>query len=125
VPIEDGELDAGNVRPSTADGSGPGPQRDQSGAERATRDGRGNARIATPETAAVRSAVTGPPSRMAVGTPVGRVVEDDHGVDRGEPQRAIAAITGKPIEPTRSSPPRVGASQMGRHRMGERSVRRG
>ena len=40
-----------------------------------------NRAIATPDTAAVRWAVIGPPSRIAMGSPVVRIAQHDHGVD--------------------------------------------
>ena len=48
-----------------------------------------NRAIATPETAAVRSAVIGPPSRIATGTPVGASLEDDDAWIAGRPRARL------------------------------------
>ena len=79
--------------------------------------------IATPDTAAVRWAVIGPPSRIATGRPVAGVVEHHHGVDRRQAQRVVRREAGDPLHPDEVVAAVGGrAPQVGRHRMHERSI---
>ena len=81
-------------------------------------------RIATPETAAVRSAVIGPPSRIAAGAPVVGVIDDDDRADRRQPALVVRREPGHPFHADQvARTVRVGAAQIGRHGVHERVVR--
>ena len=62
-------------------------------------------RIATPETAAVRAAVIGPPSRIAVGTPVAASLRTTTALIAGSPSPLFVANPATHLMPSRSSPP--------------------
>ena len=70
--------------------------------------------MATPETAAVRIAVIGPPSRIAVGSPVAGVVEDDDRVDRGQAAGVVGGEPGDPLHPDQVVARRPGRRRAGR-----------
>ena len=62
-------------------------------------------RIATPDTAAVRWAVIGPPSMIAVGTPVAASFRTTVALMAGSPSARFAPKPGTHLMPRRSSPP--------------------
>ena len=77
---------------------------------RATRVGRpwtagANRRIATPETAAVRIAVIGPPSRIATGSPVAGSLRMTTALMAGRPSAALEPNPATHLIPSRSSAP--------------------
>ena len=64
-----------------------------------------NRRMATPETAAVRIAVIGPPSRIARGSPVAASLRTTTALIAGRPMALFVANPATHFIPTRSSPP--------------------
>ena len=79
-------------------------------------------RIATPLTAAVRWAVIGPPSRIAIGMPVAGSLSTTDGADPGQAERRV--FVGDSRRPTscRRGRRRVAGPEVGRHGVDERAV---
>ena len=78
--------------------------------------------MATPDTAAVRSAVIGPPSRNATGAPVSASLRITTAWIAGNPSALLAAKPATHFIPSRSSRPAgVGAAQVRGHGMRERA----
>ena len=79
--------------------------------------------IATPDTAAVRWAVIGPPSRIAIGRPVAASLSTTTALIAGRPSALFVPNPATHFIPTRSSLPSVGrAPKVGRHRVHERPI---
>ena len=66
-------------------------------------------RIATPETAAVRSAVIGPPSRIAAGAPVAGSLMTTTALIAGSPRSLFVANPATHFMPSRSPAPSASA----------------
>ena len=78
-------------------------------------------RIATPEMAAVRTAVIGPPSRIAAGAPVAASLMTTRALIAGSPRALFVANPDTHLIPIRSPvPPGVGAAEIRRHGVDER-----
>ena len=88
-----------------------------------TLDRGAQARIATPEMAAVRSAVIGLASITATGTPVTGSLSSRVAWIPGRPQRRVRRVAHDPFHADEvAGPGRVVAREVGRHRMPERAV---
>ena len=81
-------------------------------------------RIATPETAAVRSAVIGPPSRIAVGSPVAASLMTTTALIAGSPSSLLVPNPATHFMPEEVvATLRIRPTQVRRHRVRERAVR--
>ena len=81
-------------------------------------------RIATPETAAVRSAVIGPPSRIALGSPVAASLMTTTALIAGSPSSLFVPNPATHFMPEQvTATARIRPTQVRRHRVRERAVR--
>jgi len=116
--VEDGDSTRQQVTGPAV--TGPVPTTDDRGVRQRPEMGRANRPMATPLTAAVRSAVIGPASRIASGTSGRRIVEQDQAMDGGMPS---APFVPKPQSTScRAGPLRLRRAQVGGRSRGRTSL---